>query len=53
MTIAQDMYIRACIIGNLIIYRIKTDINSIIPFEGMITFSIANWITINKEERVN
>ena len=50
MTIAQDMYIRACIIANLIIYRIKPDITAHAPFEAIMTFSLANWLPLQKKE---
>ncbi len=45
----KQAYINGGIISTLIIYRIKPDITAHIPFEGMIRFSLVNWINVKEE----
>lgn len=48
----KQAYINGGIISALIIYRIKPDITAHIPFEGMIRFSVVNWITVQNERDI-
>jgi len=50
MTQAENIYINGCIIGTLIIYQVTPYITACAPFEGIMIFSLANWLPIQKKE---